>query len=229
MITDLATQPSEVTPAVANYLKAIYRLEQSGLPAETKRMGMILGGIKSSSVTAMIKRLADLGLLDYRPYQGVSLTPAGRRISLTLLRRHRLLELFLVKELGYPWEEVHEEADRLEHHASPAFVERVAAKLGYPEFDPHGDPIPDADGCLPARETMSLAECPPGREMLVFRVLDQSPEQLAFYRERGLMPGSSVTVSARDSSSGTILIRAAGRDLSMDSRSAATILMIRRE
>ena len=218
---------AEVTPAVGNYLKAVYRLEQSGLPAETNRLGEELGGIKPSSVSAMIKRLSDTGLLDYTPYQGVSLTLTGRKISLLVLRKHRLLELYLVKELGYAWEEVHEEAERLEHHVSGLFVERIAAKLGYPEFDPHGDPIPGMDGCLPARETIALSDCAPGRSMLVFRVLDQSPEKLTFYREHGLVPGAAALVSARDTEGGTILVKADGRDLSMDVRSASRILMIR--
>ncbi|OHE57906.1 MAG: hypothetical protein A2Z99_18800 [Treponema sp. GWB1_62_6] len=218
---------ADVSPAVGNYLKAVYRLEQSGLPAETKRLSDELGGIKPSSVSAMIKRLSEIGFLDYTPYQGVSLTQAGRRISLLVLRKHRLLELFLVKELGFAWEEVHEEAECLEHHVSVRFIERIAAKLGYPEFDPHGDPIPGADGCLPARETIALSDCAPGRRMLVFRVLDQSPEKLTFFREHGLVPGAAATVSARDTSSGTILVKAGDRDLSMDVRSAARILMIR--
>jgi len=217
----------EASPAVENYLAAVYRLEQSGLPAGTKRMGDELGGIKSPSVSSMVKRLAESGFLDYTPYQGVSLTPAGRVISLSVVRKHRLLELYLVRELGYPWEEVHEEADRLEHYASQRFIERISAKMGSPEFDPHGDPIPDADGCLPARETMALSDCVPGREMLVFRVLDQSPERLAFYRERGFMPGRPVTVKSRDSAGGTVSVNSGGRDMDVDVRAAARILVIK--
>lgn len=217
---------AEATPAAENYLAAIYRLEQSGQPLSTNRMGEELGGIKAPSVTAMVKRLAESGLLEYRPYQGFALTPAGRAISLSVIRRHRLLELYLARELGYPWEEVHEEADRIEHHVSPRFIEAIAAKLGSPAFDPHGDPIPQLDGCLPARENMALADAPPGREMLVFRVLDQSPESLVFFREQGLMPGSRVVVSARDSASGALLLRTERGELSMEGRGAARILVI---
>jgi DtxR family Mn-dependent transcriptional regulator len=117
----------------------------------------------------------------------------------------------------------------LEHHLSPRLVDRIEAKLGHPEFDPHGDPIPGADGVVPARETIALSDCVPGRKMVVFRVLDQSGETLAFYRERALVPGAAVTVIARDSESGTILVSAGGRDLSMDTRAASKILMIRSE
>jgi DtxR family transcriptional regulator, Mn-dependent transcriptional regulator len=219
----------DVSPSVGDYLKAVYRLEQSGQHAETSRLGEALGGIKPSSVTAMIKRLAEAGLLEYVPYRGVSLTAKGRKISLRVLRKHRLLELFLVKELGFSWEDVHEEAEVLEHHLSPRLVDRIEAKLGHPEFDPHGDPIPGADGVVPARETIALSDCSPGREMVVFRVLDQSHETLAFYRERALVPGAAAKVIARDSESGTILVSAGGREVRMDARAAAKILMIRSE
>lgn len=216
----------ETTPAVENYLAAIYRLEQEGVHIGTNRMSEELGGIKAPSVTAMVKRLAESGLLVHEPYQGVSLTPAGRSIGLSVIRRHRLLELFLVKELDYPWEEVHEEAHRLEHLATERFIERIAAKLGYPDFDPHGDPIPGADGCLPGRESMPLSESPPGRAMLVFRVLDQSPGSLSFLREKGLMPGRGVSVNARDAGSGSLLLRTEAGELEMAARMASKILVI---
>jgi DtxR family Mn-dependent transcriptional regulator len=219
----------DVSPSVGDYLKAVYRLEQGGASAETTRLGEALGGIKPSSVTAMIKRLSELGLLEYVPYRGVSLTAQGRKISLRVLRKHRLVELFLVKELGFSWDEVHEEAEVLEHHLSSRLVDRIEAKLGHPEFDPHGDPIPGADGVVPARETIALSDCVPGREMVVFRVLDQSHETLAFYRERSLVPGSIAKVIARDSASGTILVSAGGKEVSMDSRAASRILMTRSE
>ena len=219
----------DVSPAVGDYLKAVYRLEQGGQPAETTRLGEALGGIKPSSVTAMIKRLSELGLLEYVPYRGASLTAKGRQISLRVLRKHRLVELFLVKELGYSWEEVHEEAEILEHHLSSRLIDRMEAKLGHPEFDPHGDPIPDAEGVFPARETRALSDCVPGRKMKVFRVLDQSPETLAFYRERSLVPGESVAVIARDSQGGTILVSSGGREVSMDIRAAERILVTRSE
>ncbi len=217
----------DVSPAVGDYLKAVYRLEQGGQPAETTRLGAALGGIKPSSVTAMIKRLAELGLLEYVPYRGASLTAKGRRISLRVLRKHRLVELFLVKELGFTWEDVHEEAEILEHHLSSRLIDRIEAKLGHPEFDPHGDPIPDADGVVPARETMALSDCAPGRAVTVLRVLDQSRETLAFYRERSLVPGEKAAVIARDSGSGTLLVSAGGREVTMDVRAAERILVAR--
>ncbi len=227
MILPTKGKRMEISPAVEDYLTAVYRLEQAGLPAETKRLCVQLGGIKPGSVSGMLKRLAKAELLFYTPYQGVSLTPAGRKISLSVLRKHRLLELFLVKEMGYSWEEVHDEAENLEHHASDKFVEKIASKLGYPLFDPHGDPIPDEEGTLPARETIALADCPTSQKMRVFRLLDQNPEQLSFYGDHGLTPGSAVTISSREPGAGTITVRAAGQKLALDIRSAARILVVR--
>ena len=217
----------EITPAVEDYLKAVYRLEQAGLPAQTNRLCEELGGIKSASVSGMLKRLAEADRLEYTPYQGVTLTPTGRKISLSVLRKHRLLELFLVLEMGYTWEDVHEEAENLEHHASDKLVEKIAAKLGYPEFDPHGDPIPDAEGGLPARETLILADCPIGREMRVFRVLNQNPERLSFYSNNGLTPGSAVTVRSRQFGNDTLNLHVSSGDLTLDIHEAAKILMVR--
>ncbi|OHD20685.1 MAG: hypothetical protein A2Y38_15365 [Spirochaetes bacterium GWB1_59_5] len=227
MITPYDSITIEISPAVEDYLKAVYRLEQAGLPAQTKRICEELDGIKSASVSAMLKRLADAGLLEYTPYQGVTLTSKGRRISLAVLRKHRILELFLVLEMGYSWEDVHEEAENLEHHASDKLIEKIAAKLGYPEFDPHGDPIPDAQGSLPARETLLLAEAPIGREMRVFRVLDQNPGRLSFYGNNGLAPGSAVTVRSRELENDTINLRVATGHLTLNMHAAARILMVR--
>ena len=214
-----------ITASIENYLKAVYRLEQDGLPGETNRLTEILGGIKPASVTAMVKKLADMDLLEYVPYQGVKLTPAGRRISLKVLRRHRLIELYLVEHLNYSWDEVHLEAEQLEHYVSDKMVERIAQKLGNPEFDPHGDPIPGLDGNVPARESISLADCSPGKAMQVFRVLDQNADVLQFLAENKLTPGAEVTVRSRDSFTGTVSVAIHGKNLTMERSLAARILV----
>lgn len=215
-----------ITASIENYLKAVYRLEQDGLPGETNRLSEILGGIKPASVTAMVKKLADMGLVEYVPYQGVKLTPAGRRVSLKVLRRHRLIELYLVEHLGYSWDEVHLEAEQLEHYVSDKMVERIAAKLGDPEFDPHGDPIPGLDGNVPARETVSLADCPPGRRMQVFRVLDQNTGVLQFLSGKGLTLGAEILVESRDGFSGTIEVLIGTTRVTLERTSAARILVV---
>lgn len=215
-----------VSASIENYLKAVYSLEQAGLPGETNRIGELLGGIKPASVTAMVKKLAEMDYLEYEPYQGVKLTPSGRRVSLGVIRRHRLLELFLVRQLGYSWDEVHDEAEQLEHYVSDKMMQRMAEKLGHPEFDPHGDPIPALDGTIPVRETVTLADCPLGKHMTVFRVLDQNPEKLKFLSECGLVLGVALSISARDSFSGTVLVNVAGQNISMDRPLTSRILVV---
>lgn len=221
-----STPEHMVSASIENYLKAIFRLEQDGLPGETNRISEMIGGITPASVTAMVKRLAEMDLVEYVPYQGVKLTPSGRRVSLEVLRRHRLIELYLVDQLGFSWDEVHEEAEQLEHYVSNKLVDRMAEKLGNPDFDPHGDPIPGVDGSLPSRESVSLADCTPSRTMKVSRVLDQSPLKLQFLAECGLTPGAEVVVLARDNYVGTVLLHLNGRDLSLDRSIASRILMI---
>lgn len=147
---DNAATP-RITPSMEDYLRAIYLLQQQHGEVTTSALSEQLGGFKPGSVTGMIKKLAELELVDYTPYQGVRLTAAGQKIALEVIRHHRLLELYLVQALGYSWDEVHEEADALEHYISEKLEARIAAHLGQPTFDPHGDPIPDEDGVLPLR------------------------------------------------------------------------------
>lgn len=216
---------SGMTASVENYLKAVYALEQEGLPGETNRLSALLGGIKPASVTAMVKKLAERDLLEYVPYQGVKLTPSGRRASLRVLRRHRLIETYLVEKLDYSWDEVHLEAEQLEHYFSDKLIEKLAKSLSDPEFDPHGDPIPARDGSVPIQESVSLGDCPPGRRMVVLRVLDQSAESLRFLATNALVPGAEVLILARDHSSGAILVQCNNKDLSLDRTLAFRILV----
>src|SRR5712691_908503 len=150
-----------LTRSVEDYLKAIYRLSPGGRPASTSEIAHLLE-LSAPSVSGMVKRLSELGLLEHAPYKGVQLTAEGRRAALRMVRRHRLLEAYLVGFLGYSWDTVHEEAERLEHAVSDALIERMALALGNPHFDPHGDPIPRSDGSIDELVYTPLTELPLG-------------------------------------------------------------------
>jgi DtxR family Mn-dependent transcriptional regulator len=193
--------------AVEDYLKAVFALEtrlEGAVPttALANRLGITPG-----SVSAMLRRLADLGLLAHEPYRGVLLTDEGRRIALRTLRSHRLLELFLVEVLDVPWDRVHDEAERLEHAVSDDLVERIAAKLGQPEFDPHGDPIPDRQLALEEPVTRSLHELEVGDAARFVRVSDADPAMLRYLAERGVVPGESLVLVDRQPFGGPLTVR----------------------
>ena len=181
-----------VTAAMQDYLKAVYRLQDAG-PVTTQRIAEELG-VTGPSVTNMVKRLAEIGLLRHAPYHGAELTPSGERIAIEVTRHHRLIERFLVERLGFGWDEVHEEADRLEHHISEALEARLDATLGHPEVDPHGDPIPSTEGMVVAVGATRLADLAAGDAVVVRRVSDRDPAQLRYLRELGLVPGTIVEV-----------------------------------
>ncbi|QGJ72115.1 Metal-dependent transcriptional regulator [Planctomycetales bacterium 10988] len=179
-----------VSLTVENYVKAIYTisLNQEGRPASTGQIASCLE-VAPGTVTSMLKALSESGLAQYTPYEGVRLTQEGKALALNVLRRHRLIEVFLVQTLGMSWTEVHEEAERLEHAVSDKLVERVDAFLGYPSFDPHGDPIPTADGSVSAQIGVPLSECQVEGEFKLIRVLDQSPQFLKELTEKNLLIG----------------------------------------
>src|ERR687895_900599 len=156
-----ALQHEPLTPSVEDYLKAIYRLTPQGRPASTSDIAQRLD-LTPASVSGMVKRLSEQGLLEHVPYKGVQLTAEGRRAALRMVRRHRLIEAYLVAFLGYSWDTVHDEAERLEHAVSDTMVERMATALGHPEVDPHGDPIPSADGSIHELACTALADVPVG-------------------------------------------------------------------
>jgi len=203
-----------ITPAVQDYLKAIYQLraeEPGSATVSVQRLAERLG-VAGPSVTNMVKRLAELGLARHERYHGAELTPAGERIALEVVRHHRLLEQFLVEALGYAWDEVHEEADRLEHHISEEMEARIAATLGYPTADPHGDPIPDPEGRLPYGELPRLLDLEPGSRGTVRRVGDQHPERLRYLDSLGLRPGARVELRAALPFDGPLRIDVDGAD-----------------
>ncbi len=197
------------TSTVENYLKAILLAQEQQEAERLVTMGQIAAALEVApgTVTSMVKALEKDGLLAYEPYSGVRLTDDGRHAAIHVLRRHRLIELFLVETLGFDWSEVHEEAEQLEHAMSDKLIDRIDVLLGYPSVDPHGDPIPDSAGRFRQDELISLAECLPGDAVRVARVGDQGEEFLRFVESKGLKPGSTITVHQGDPSADTVTVR----------------------
>jgi DtxR family Mn-dependent transcriptional regulator len=187
--TAISERPSS---SVGDYLKAILELSREGA-ASTKDVADRLS-VSAASVSNMFVRLQEMGLADYERYRGASLTQAGRVEALRLLRRHRLIETFLLRSLGYSWEDVHAEAERLEHSVSDGFTERLAEFLAHPTHDPHGDPIPKADGSLEPDDSFPLSVAAAGQLVRIYRVGDEEAAKLAYLEEHGLMPGRLLKV-----------------------------------
>ena len=211
---------------VENYLKAIYQIcfAAPGKPAATGEVAAALH-VSPGTVTSMLKTLSESGLARYTPYGGVQLTPAGDALALRVLRRHRLTELFLVKTLNLSWDEVHEEAEHMEHAVSDLLIDRIDTFLGHPKVDPHGDPIPQADGSLDVQQSRTLAACVAGDEFRLVRVLDQSPEFLRFLTESSLSLGAQGRVVSNRAEAGVITIAVGGRELTLGCPAAAKILV----
>jgi DtxR family Mn-dependent transcriptional regulator len=193
------------TSTVENYLKAI--LLRSGDGDAVVPMGLLAEAldVTPGTTTTMVKAMAAKGLLDHMPREGVRLTETGREVALGVLRKHRLVETFLVRTLKMDWAAVHQEAEALEHAISDGVLERIDALLGHPEIDPHGDPIPDAKGRLArAADPATLATCPSDKALRVRRIADQTPAFLEFVQQSGLKPGARVRVSKRDRASGVV-------------------------
>lgn len=198
------TQPNErfggdprITPGMEDYLKAIYRIEQDGHPATTQRLAEEMD-LTGASVSNMVKRLNDLKLLVHSPYHGVTLTPSGSAVALEVIRHHRLLELYLSQALGFGIDQVHQEADRLEHHVSEELETRMERALGFPEFDPHGHPIPSRNGAVPTIADIALSDLPSGEPGIVSRVSDRDPEHLRQIDHLGIRPGIRITVTRHE-------------------------------
>jgi DtxR family Mn-dependent transcriptional regulator len=202
----METQTADLTVAVQDYLKAIYALESAGERVTTSALAERMS-VSAPSATAMTKRLADLGLVERAPYKGVALTDEGRRGALEVLRHHRLLERYLVDRLGLSLDEVHVEADRLEHALSEELEARIDAELGFPTHDPHGDPIPDRELRVEAGGHASLLDVPLGGHASVSRVPDGNPELLRYLAELGLLPGSNVEVVSQAPFGGPVTVR----------------------
>ena len=215
------------TSTVEDYLKCILQAEQQD-PQSRVSTGRIASalGVAPASVTSMVKTLSASGLLSYEPYSGVSLTTAGRQLALHVLRRHRLVELFLVRIMGMDWAEVHAEAELLEHTVSDRLITRMDEMLGYPEVDPHGDPIPSAQGEVLQQSVVSLLACPLGEEVQVARIGDQDADFLQLVEREGLKPGRRLTVLERDEAADRVLVeRGECGQISLGSRAASRILV----
>jgi DtxR family transcriptional regulator, Mn-dependent transcriptional regulator len=174
-----------------DYLKAAYRLDQDGGPITTQKLAEELG-LSQPSVTNMVKRLDELNLVVHNRYHGISLTASGRSVALEVIRHHRLLELYLSEALGYNLDQVHAEAERLEHHVSEELESRMERVLGFPQFDPHGDPIPARDGHLPTIDDIELELMEVGQSGKVSRVSDRDPDRLSYLFGMGVRPGTPI-------------------------------------
>jgi DtxR family transcriptional regulator, Mn-dependent transcriptional regulator len=198
-----------VTRSTEDYLKAIYGLAVGDGAVATTALAEQLT-LAPASVTGMIKRLADQALVAHAPYHGVRLTPEGRRIALRILRRHRLVEAYLVANLGYTWDTVHDEAERLEHAVSDTLVERMAHALGHPRFDPHGDPIPDPDGRIADFVHVPLVDVAAGETVVIARADTRDDGRLRFLAAEGLVPGTIVRVVDRQPYNGPVTLEIGG-------------------
>jgi DtxR family Mn-dependent transcriptional regulator len=216
-----------LTRSTEDYLKAIYRLSSDGSPASTTAIAEHLS-VAPASVSGMIKRLSEQGWLEHAPYRGVELTREGRRVALRMLRRHRLIEAYLVDFLGYTWDTVHDEAERLEHAVSDVLIERMAQALGNPRVDPHGDPIPGPDGSIAEFIHVPLVDVAVGESVTIRRIATQDDERLRYLGTSGLTPGQAVTVVDRQPFSGPLTVRV-GDDERVVAHEMGTILLCARD
>lgn len=222
--TTVTPPPPPLTEPVEDYLKAIYELETRNGAAGTSEVAQALQ-VAPASVTGMIRRLAAQGFLDHVPYRGVQLTALGRRAALRTIRRHRILETYLTRVLGYAWDGVHDEAERLEHAASDALIERMAAALGHPTADPHGAPIPTADGVVDERAHRTLADLAVGDTVRMVRVSDKDPALLRYLAEIALQPGAVITLVSRAPFDGPLTLRVGAVEAVVGPNLAAQVLI----
>jgi DtxR family transcriptional regulator, Mn-dependent transcriptional regulator len=195
------------SPAVEDYAKAIYGLAQQADGAVTTNAIAERLSVTAASASGMCKKLGELGLVSHRPYKGVELTEAGERVALEIIRHHRLLELYLTKSLDVPWDRVHAEAEVLEHVLSEELEELIAAKLGHPTVDPHGDPIPTAELIIEERPTEALSDLEPRACATFVRISDADPEMLRYLADRGIAPGGDLEVLDKHPFDGPIFVR----------------------
>jgi DtxR family Mn-dependent transcriptional regulator len=197
---------SPLTRSVEDYLKVIYHLSSQGGFAATSEIAAHLD-VSAPSVSGMVKRLSETGLIEHVPYRGVQLTAQGRRAALKMIRRHRILEVYLTQQLGYDWDGVHDEAERLEHAVSDELIERMSGALGHPRYDPHGAPIPTAAGEIEEADLISVADAPVGQALELRQVGTEDPARLRYLAEQGLVPGAQLTVTDRQPFNGPTTVR----------------------
>jgi DtxR family transcriptional regulator, Mn-dependent transcriptional regulator len=207
----MADQPPRLSRSVEDYLKAIYALCEGGEPAATRDIADRLD-VQPASVSGMVKRLAESGLLEHVPYRGVRLTGQGSRAALRILRRHRILETYLHDRLGFSWDDLHEEAERLEHAVSDRLIDRMAAALDDPSHDPHGAPIPDASGEINAARYPTLDDPGLPPRLVIQAVQDEDPERLRYLEARGLLPGVSLHLETGKPRGDSVTVRVGGEE-----------------
>ncbi|MXZ76542.1 MAG: metal-dependent transcriptional regulator [Gemmatimonadetes bacterium] len=212
------------TPATEDYLKTIYKLQENAETASTNAVADRMG-VSAASVTNMMKRLSESGLVEHRPYQAIRLTDAGRKIALEIIRHHRLLEVYMAEALGFTWDQVDAEAERLEHVISEEFEDKIDAMLGYPTTDPHGSPIPTKDGSIATSNHEKLSDKEAGTTVVVRRVTDTDPELLRYLAKLGLRPESTVEVLNKEPFEGPMLLRIAGEEHHIGRQVARTVLV----
>ena len=205
----MTSTQSAYSRSTEDYLKSILELESKGTPAQTSAIAEALA-VAPPSVSGMLKKLAEADLIEHEPYKGVVLTLAGRRAALRIVRRHRILESYLMSKLGYDWDTVHDEAERLEHAVSDQLIERMAMALGNPRYDPHGAPIPTTGGEIERPNHVPLTEIPVGRVAELRMVSDKEPERLRYLATLGLKPGATFEVLSRQPFRGPVAIRVSG-------------------
>src|SRR5689334_3048543 len=200
----------DLAPRISDCLKLIYALQERGQKVSTSAVSEQLG-VSDATATMLFKDFAAAGWVEHVPYHGVCLTPLGERKAMEIIRHHRLLELYLARELGYSWDKVHAEADRLEHVISEEFEDKLDALLGYPTVDPHGDPIPSKEGIVSARKGCTLLQLQEGQSALVLRVSDQDPEKLRYLGRLGLYPETRVKLIERAPFGGPVRLQVGGK------------------
>lgn len=216
-----------LSASIEDYIKATYALEVEDRKASTKKLAQRLG-VRMASVTGMIKHLASEGYVKHTPYRGVQLTDRGRRVALNLIRRHRLIELFLCQTLQLSWDEVHEDAEILEHVVGDKLIERIYEYLGRPEFDPHGSPIPAKDGSIAPARGIPLSEAPVGSSGVIAEVSDRDPEFLRYLTHLNLTIGTQVTVRDREPYGGPITLGVGSKTVAVGSEAGSRIRILAR-
>ncbi len=212
-----------ISSTIENYLKALFLLDPDALKKVTTGELAKSMDVTPGSATSMIKTLAESGFVVHQLHYGVQLTPLGRNLAIHVVRRHRIVELFLVQTLGMDWSAVHEEAEKLEHVVSDEVVQRLDALLGHPTVDPHGDPIPSADGTLPHRHLTQLASCQEGESVAVARIGDQDSDFLQFAEENGLLLGATITITSKNDIADSITLQTKEKEVILGLAAAGRI------
>lgn len=217
-----------LSQAVEDYIKTIYtlELESEGEGVSTTKIAEVLE-VSSASVTNMIKKLAKMGLVRYESYYGAILTDSGKKIALEIIRHHRLLELYLKEVMGYSWDEVHDEAEKLEHHISERFEDKIAELLNHPTHDPHGDPIPSKEGIMPEIATEPLTDADVGEQLMLGRVTNQEPELLRYLETKGLIPGIELEVIEKAPFKGPVTVKVDGEEQVIGYEVAVNLYMMK--